>query len=289
MALLYIFSLIIVYIFSLPAIFIVAFPLISIGLLPILKKEYIDEKWLTHAFTIGLVGEILSIVVLTVIGASVEFGVGYDLYRILAILGLLFVVFYMFYKAFNFLLWWFPEFRTYLMPRNDTLDQDIRFSMMFFFMMISTMLYLGLELALGAFAAGIFVTTFFSHKQLLHKKLNYLGFGWLIPIFFIHIGSTFDIKFLLVENLILTSLLIVVVMITTRTVASLVFYKSYGTRNSLLLGLSHSMPLALLIAVASLAYDNNYITIFYYLSFVFSAIAQIPISMGLIKLISSFR
>ncbi len=289
MGLLYLFSLAIVYLFGLPDIFIVAFPLISIGLLPILKKEHVDAKWLTHAFTIGLVGEILSIVVLTVIGASVEFGVGYDLYRILTILGLLFVSFYLFYKVFNFLVWWFPEFRTYIMPRNDTLDQDIRFSMMFFFVMVSVMLYLGLELALGGFVAGIFVSTFFSHKHMLHKKLNYLGFGWLIPIFFIHIGSTFDIKFLLVENLILTSLLIVAVMITIRMLASLVFYKSYEVKGSLLMGLSHSMPLALLIAVATLAYDNNYITIFYYLSFVFSAIVQIPISMGLIKLIANFQ
>ncbi|RLA73618.1 MAG: cation:proton antiporter [Epsilonproteobacteria bacterium] len=287
MALLYIFSLFIVYLFSLPAIFIVGFPLISIGLLPILKKEYVDEKWLNYAFTIGLIGEILSIVVLTVIGASVEFGVGYDLYRILFILSLILFLFFIFYKGFNFLLWWFPEFRTYLMPLDDTLDQDIRFSMMLFFVMVSIMLYLGLELALGAFVAGSFVSTFFSHKHMLHKKLNYLGFGWLIPIFFIHIGSTFDIKFLIVENLILTSILIVAVMITIRMLASLVFYKNYGLRDSLLLGLSHTMPLALLIAIASLAYENNYITIFYYLSFVLSAILQIPVSMGLIKLISN--
>ncbi|OPX27746.1 MAG: hypothetical protein B1H07_00870 [Campylobacteraceae bacterium 4484_166] len=287
MFLLYLFAVIIVLLFSLPKMLMVGFPLISIGLLPILKREHIDKKWLDHAFVIGLVGEILSIIVLTVVGATIEFGTSWELYKILSILSFVLFIFYLFYKTVNLILWWFPEVREYIMPKVDTLDQDIRFSMMVFFAMLSIMLYLHLELALGAFAAGIFLATFFHQKHHeLHKKLNYLGFGWLIPIFFIHIGTTFDIKFLLVENLILMSIFITMVMIVIRVLSSLVFHRYYGIKDSIMLGLSHSMPLALLIAVASLAYEHNYITIFYYLSFVLSSILAIPIVMGILKIMN---
>ena len=53
------------------------------------------------------------------------------------------------------------------MPKGDTQEQDIRVSMAIFFMMIAVMLYLHLEVALGAFIAGVFIATFFEHKEQL--------------------------------------------------------------------------------------------------------------------------
>ncbi len=54
-----------------------------------------------------------------------------------------------------------------------------------------------LELAFGAFIAGLFISTFFHHKKQLENKISSFGFGFLIPIFFIHVGSSFDYKYFL--------------------------------------------------------------------------------------------
>ena len=72
------------------------------------------------------------------------------------------------------------------MPQKDHQEQDIRISMAIFFLMITVMMYLHLEIAFGAFIAGIFITTFFEeHNKQLPQKLEHFGFGWLVPMFFL--------------------------------------------------------------------------------------------------------
>jgi Kef-type K+ transport system membrane component KefB len=172
------------------------------------------------------------------------------------------------------------------MPKDDHLEQDIRISMMIFFIMIALMLYLHLEVALGAFIAGSFVASFFHHNKDLPSKLEHFGFGWLVPIFFIWVGSTFDLFSLFIDNILTTALLIVFTMIIIRAISSLVFIKYYSFKTSMLIALSHSMPLTLLIAVATLAYQNHSISEFYYMVFILASLLEVLISMILIKVIN---
>lgn len=287
-SLLYILSIVITLYFGLSRIFIIALPLVSIGLLAALKKEYKTQPWITIAITVGLIGEIISIIILTVTSAMLEFGIGLELYKTLGVLLLVFISIILLYKLFIHALWWYPEIRTFLMPEDDHLEQDIRVSMMIFFIMIALMLYLHLEVALGAFIAGSFVASFFHHNKELPTKLEHFGFGWLVPIFFIWVGSTFNLFSLLIDDLVLTSLLIAFAMIAIRFIASLVFARDYTVKVSMLLGLSHSMPLTLLIAVATLAYQNHSISEFYYLAFILASILEVLVSMLLIKVVNKY-
>ena len=285
---LYLFAIIFTFIFNLSNIFIVTLPLTSIGLLAILKKEYGDVEWLELAIVVGLIGEIISIIVLTAVSAGLEFGLSTLFYETLFELSLVFAVMIIFYHLFHNLLWWYPEVKTYLMPKNDTQEQDIRLSMGIFFLMIAVMLYLHLDVVLGAFIAGVFITTFFEHNKALHQKLEHFGFGWLIPIFFIWIGTSFKLESLFLPNLITTALLITLGMITIRFISSnLLFFKEIGLKEASLLALSHSMPLTLLIAVATLAFKNNSISQFYYYAFILSAIMEVIFVMIFIRIISS--
>jgi Kef-type K+ transport system membrane component KefB len=149
------------------------------------------------------------------------------------------------------------------------------------------MLYLDLELAFGAFLAGIFIPTFFEHKQELPEKLASYGFGFLIPIFFIHIGSSFHLDALSIEGLITKAVFIALVMIGMRVAASLVFLKELGAEDSVLMGLSHSMPLTLLIAMATLAYNANSIDQLHYYAFILAALFQVISVMIVIKIINN--
>jgi Kef-type K+ transport system membrane component KefB len=283
--LLYAFAAIFTLSFSLSNIFIVTLPLISIGLLAVLKKEYGDVAWLNLAFTVGLIGEIISIIVLAAVSAGLEYGMGPEFYESLFSLAIVFIVMIALYYFFHNLIWWNPELKTYLMPKNDNQEQDIRFSMSIFFLMIAVMLYLHLEVVLGAFIAGVFITTFFQNNKELPHKLEHFGFGWLVPIFFVWIGTSFELKSLFLPNLITTALLITFGMVMIRFISSMIFIKDIGFKNSTLLALSHSMPLTLIIAVATLAVHNHSISEFYYYAFILSAIFEVILCMIFIRII----
>jgi len=97
-----------------------------------------------------------------------------------------------FYYLLKLIFWWYPELKNIMMPSIDSSDQDFRLSIGVFFIMIVIMKIIHLELAFGAFIAGLFISTFFHHKKQLENKISSFGFGFLIPIFFIHVGSSFD-------------------------------------------------------------------------------------------------
>jgi Kef-type K+ transport system membrane component KefB len=284
--LLYIFAAFFTWSFGLSKIFIVTLPLISIGLLAVLKKEYGDVEWINLAFTVGLIGEIISIVVLAAVSAGLEYGISAEFYESLFLLGVVFIAMITSYYFFHNLIWWYPELKTYLMPKDDNQEQDIRVSMSIFFLMIAVMLYLHLEVVLGAFIAGVFIKTFFQHNKELPHKLEHFGFGWLVPIFFIWIGTSFQIHSLFLPSLITTALVITFGMILIRLISSTLFVKEIGFKNSTMMALSHSMPLTLLIAVATLAFQNQSISQFYYYAFILSAIFEVIISMIFIRILS---
>lgn len=281
-------SIFITFYFDLGKIFIVILPLISIGVLAALKKEYGETEWIKMAFIVGLIGEIVSIFALTTVSAVLEYGISYDFYKTMALFVLFLLVMLVVYKIFHNLIWWFPEIKSYLMPQEDHQEQDIRISMAIFFLMITVMMYLHLEVAFGAFIAGTFITTFFEeHNKQLPHKLEHFGFGWLVPIFFISVGASLEIEALLNSDLVLKALLITLAMIVIRIIASMLFIQEMGWNRFYMLGLSHAMPLTLLIAVTTIAYNNHSITQEYYYAFILAAILEVLVVMILIRIINS--
>lgn len=272
--------------FDLGKTFMVLLPLISVGLVATLSKEYGKTPWLDISMTAGAVGEVVSIGILTITSAVLESGIGYGLLHI--IFSLVSFIFFMFliFKAMEILFWWYPKVSLVLMPHKDNQEQDMRLSMGILFLLVGVMFYLNLELAFGAFLAGIFIPTFFEHKHRLPEKLASVGFGFLIPIFFIHIGTTFHLEALTIDGLVIKAMIIALVMIVMRVLASFVFIKELGIRESILMGLSHSMPLTLFIAMATLAFNAHSIDTLHYYAFILAALFQVIVVMTVIKVIS---
>ena len=289
LVILYLLSLSVSWYLGLSKIFIVLLPLISVGLVATLSKEYGKTPWLNISMTAGGIGEVVSIGILTLTSAALTSGFGFGLFK--TVIALILFLFFMFllFRAMELLFWWFPEVSTSLMPYKDNKEQDIRLSMGIFFLLVGAMLYLNLELAFGAFLAGIFIPTFFEHKHELPEKLASFGFGFLIPIFFIYIGSSFNLDALMMEGLILKAFVIALIMIMIRVLASLVFFQKLGVRDSILMGLSHSMPLTLLIAMATLAYHASSIDVIHYYAFILAALFQVISVMIIIKFINNYK
>ena len=284
-----VFSIIFGFIFDLHAIVIISMPLISIGLLASLSKVYgKEESWIRLAFIAGVLGEILSIAALTIFDAAITTGSPLDLILKIGYLLLFIFVIYILYKMFNLLFWWYPELKSTLVPKLDTSAQDIRLSMSLFFIMIAVMLSLELEVALGAFIAGIAISAFFHHEKELEDKMSSLGFGFLVPLFFIHVGASFDLKALPLEGVVSGALLITILMIVSRLFAAIVLRGiSGGPKEALLIALSLSMPLTLLVAVATIGYDTKLLDLLTYYQLILASIFEILISMTIIKMLQA--
>ena len=289
LVILYAFSISFSIYFELGKIFMVLLPLISVGLVAALSKEYGKTPWLEISMTAGGIGEVASIGILTITAAALQSGFGLDLFKTIFALVLFLIFMFMLFRAMQLIFWWFPKVSTALMPHEDNKEQDIRLSMGIFFLLVGAMLYLHLELAFGAFLAGIFIPTFFEHKHELPEKLASYGFGFLIPIFFIHIGSSFNLEALTMDGLISKAIIIALAMIAMRVISSLVFIKELGFIDSILMGLSHSMPLTLLIAMATLAFSANSIDQLHYYAFILAALFQVISVMIVIKLINNHK
>jgi len=284
------FSVLFGFLFDLNTIVIISMPLISIGLLATLSKVYgKEESWIRLAFIAGVLGEILSIAALTVFDAASSTGFNLALIIKIGYLALFIIVIYVLYKALHLLFWWFPELKGILVPKADTSAQDIRLSMALFFILIAVMLSLELELALGAFIAGIAISAFFHHEKKLEEKMSSLGFGFLVPLFFIHVGASFDLNALPLEGVVSGAILITVLMIISRVLAAIVLKGISGAKDALLIALSLSMPLTLLVAVATIGYETKLLDLLTYYQLILASIFEILFSMTMIKILQTQR
>jgi len=276
--------------FHLHLILIVVLPLISIGLLATLSKEYgKEERWIKIAFLVGTIGEVISITALTISEASTSVGFNEELfYKIVLLFGFIAAVIAL-YVFFRLLFWWYPEFKTTLMPHDDGKYQDIRLAMGIFFIMIAIMKQLHLELAFGAFIAGLFISTFFHHKHELEEKMSSFGFGFLVPIFFVHVGASFGLENIFIPQVIITTAILLGLMFTIRAIAAYTLASLIGKKNALLSGLALSMPLTLMIAVATIGVEKNMISDYDYYAVILASLLEVIISMLAIKILSNNR
>ena len=279
------------FIFKLNTVLVIILPLISIGILATLSKEYGKEsRWIKIAFLVGTLGEVLSIISLTIFEAYSSFDNLEELFSKIILLVVFLGVIWMLYIIFRTIFWWYPELKTTLMPSAKMIDgkyQDLRLAMGIFFIMISIMLKLHLEVAFGAFIAGIFISTFFHHNKELEEKMSSFGFGFLVPIFFIYIGASFELKTLLISEVLEMTAILLLGMFSIRLIAAFTLSFITEKKQALLIAFALSMPLTLMIAIATIANDNNgMINAFEYNAVILASLLEVIIAMIGIKLLT---
>ncbi|TDJ81940.1 cation:proton antiporter [Campylobacter volucris] len=288
---LYLFSILAVESMDISYIFVIIIPIMSVGLLSTLYRDFGKNcNWLNISMIVATLAEVVSIVLLTITAAFL--GQGTDLFsltqNLLYLVGFLALCIFGF-KFLEVLFWWYPQLKTILMPWQDHNEKDIRFCMAIFIAIVAIMIYFKLEVALGAFIAGSFIATFFDHKKDLEHKLSSFGYGFLIPIFFIYIGSSFKLEKLLNPEVLIIAFSLTAFMIFVRIASAMVFLKNLGLKNTFLFGLSHSMPLTLLIAIATLSLGAKIISEEIYSGLVLTALLEAILAISLIKFINNFK
>ncbi|MCR8709423.1 cation:proton antiporter [Aliarcobacter butzleri] len=273
--LLYTISGLVCWLFGLGLTYFVALPIFSLGMIMMLLKEYGKEQpWLNLALSIGVVGEIISILALTLFSGWTEYGFTSNFFYSILTIALVIVAIILLLRVSYVLFWWFPEIRNFIIPENqdDKHDQDIRFSLSLLLIFVSIMLILKIDVVLGAFTTGLFFKMFFNQKHELLEKIESFGYGFFAPIFFIYTGSTVKLDMVTLEIL-HHAIFIMCAIITIRLISSyLVFYNYLKFKQTMLFALSDSMPLTFMVAIAMLSYNYGLISQDEYFSFIIASI-----------------
>jgi Kef-type K+ transport system membrane component KefB len=121
---------------------------------------------------------------------------------------------------------------------------------------------LGVEVILGAFLAGAVVSlSAQGQTSPLPEKLDAIGYGFFVPLFFIMVGATFDLRALLASP---TALLLAPLLIAAAYIVKVVpafFYRTlFAWRETLAAGVLLSSRLSLIIAASAIALQLEVIT-----------------------------
>jgi Kef-type K+ transport system membrane component KefB len=94
----------------------------------------------------------------------------------------------------DMLIWYRPKVISRILNPNDQSELGVRSMLAIILIFYGLAFFIGMEAILGAFFAGMLFSAIFKERGAMMEKFMPLGFGFLIPIFFIYQG--FEISFL---------------------------------------------------------------------------------------------
>jgi Kef-type K+ transport system membrane component KefB len=143
---------------------------------------------------------------------------------------------------------------------NGSGQWPIRVCLLLLAVLVALAESLGLDLALGAFAAGLAIglATRESDSELLHQKLDAIGFGFLVPAFFIVSGMKLDLGALIAHpSSVGMVALLVVGLLVTRGITALLFRSLFPLREVAVLGLYSATSLSLIVVFTNVASESG--------------------------------
>jgi len=169
----------------------VAVAMISAGItIPVLKEqELVKTPYGRDIIGVALTGELLSIIALALIDAYHKQGLtllaGLEVLKLVLLFALALFVLHVLYL----LAWWHPERVEKVMESEDPVEEGLRAVVTVAFAGGILASLAGAEPILGSFLAGMVFSHVFRSKGRFEEKINALGFGFLIPFFFIGVGA----------------------------------------------------------------------------------------------------
>lgn len=225
----------------------------ALGLLfPILSEfNLLDKKIGKDLLIIGSIGEIISLLIITAVTIYYQYGLKLEsLYHILQII--LFCLFAFFaLKFLKVLSWWYPSTIVNVMASNNSAETGMRSNFLIMLTFVAMASVLNIEIIIGAFIGGILYSSVLKEKDNILEGFEMLGNGFMIPIFFIFVGLSFDVSTLTDKNVIMLAISMTFGILLLRILASVVFiFSNISIKEIILIPIGTSFPLTLLVAFA---------------------------------------
>lgn len=229
---------------------------VSVGVvLPTLKERRLGSS--EYGQTILVNSLLLDFVTILLLTVFVTFASGGDIWRLGFILILFAAVFIVYVAGERFRR---HDFMVDL--AHATSQIGVRGSFMLIFILSFLSENLGIEIILGAFLAGAIVSMITeSDETSLHLKLDAIGFGFLVPVFFIMVGAEFDLRALVARpESILLAIAIIGAAYLIKGLPSLLFLGRFPLRRALGLGVLVTPGLSLTVAAAEIGFRLGLLT-----------------------------
>lgn len=225
----------------------------SLGVvMPVLKETGLSRGQYGQTLLItSLIADFATMLLITVVVAALSTGLTFDI----LLIGTLFVVFFLMY---HFGMVFFNRIggvrRAFEELSHASAQIKVRaaFTMMLIFVVLSEVL--GTEIILGAFLAGAIISLLRQPEdEDLGEKLEAIGFGFFIPIFFIMVGVDFNLSALLSSQqaLLLVPVLLVAA-ILVKFLPSLLYRLKFSWSQTFAAGALLSARLSLIIAASAI-------------------------------------
>lgn len=171
---------------------------------------------------------------------------------------LAFLVFGVVLWAVRLWVWWYPRQACSLLGSSDPSEMGVRAALALLFVFVGLSELMGLEPILGAFIGGCVLSMAFAKRGLMEEKLAGFGYGFLIPIFFIHVGLQFSMEAFTRTETMLFTLNLLLVAVTVKILPSLLLaLRGISMRACLLAGVLLSARLSLIVAAASIGVEKG--------------------------------
>jgi len=215
----------------------------------LLKSEF-GQRIIISAF----VADFTTMLLLTVHTLYHEEGISWEMFLML----LVFILFFAVYYFGKLAIWRYPERLSKWFKSGHPSEIGVRasFALLLVFVVLSDVV--GVEAILGAFLAGVILSLLFHGGTVLEQKLYGIGYGFLIPIFFINVGMQFDLWALTRGWIYLVPMLLVIAFVV-KIVPSLFFIAKYSLKDSISAGVLLSSRLSLIIAMAAVGLELGFI------------------------------
>lgn len=234
----------------------------SVGIImPVLKNRG-DTKTQFGQMIImaAAAADILSILLFIITAYVLKNGFQYELLFIL----ILFVLFFVLYRIGNRIKVLNSIKKLIFKLSNSASQIQTRGSILLALAFIVVAQFIGEEvMLLGAFLGGLLLSVFVpKDRSLLALKLDALGYGFFIPIFFIMVGVEFDYKALseFDNSLIYILIALLVSLYLVKIIPSLIFKRIFGYKKALAGGFLLASRLSLIIAASKIGLDIGVIS-----------------------------
>ena len=250
--------------FHQPLVYALVYLTVGVGLLFSVLKEtkLLKTKVGQTLLILASIGEITSLFAITLFSVLSKYGLSKESAIHLIEIYFFFFIVYVIVELFKLFVWWYPEKVAKILGKGeDTGEISLRANFMIMFIFVSLANLVNIEAIIGAFIGGMMVALFLKDREHIEKGLSSIGYGFLIPIFFIEVGLTFQITELLQTEIIKKALIFTAIIFVIRFVASFfLIFSKISLKELILVPLGLSIPLTLLVAIATIGLNLNLLT-----------------------------
>ncbi len=215
--------------------------------LGLLKSDF-GQTILISAF----IADFATVLLVTVFTLHFKKGITGEMFLIVLVFVLFFVVYYVGKLA----IWHYPERLSAWFKSDQPSEIGVRaaFALLLVFVALSEIADIKAIAIVGAFLAGVMLSLLFRGGTVLEQKLFGIGYGFLIPIFFINVGMQFDLGALTRGGIYLVPMLLLMAF-AVKIVPSLLFLIWHSLKESISAGVLLSSRLSLIIAMAAVGVE----------------------------------